>query len=233
MEAIGRNVFAPGTRLPSEADLALQLGVSRATLREALRILADRGMIVRRHGLGTFVAETPIHKDLNRNFGITAMIRAAGYSPSTSHQRVWVGEAPPDAARALRLVSGSRAVVLERLRLADKRPVVFSIEVLPETRIDRSDLEELAGEEPSLYSLLERRYRIVIERGEAELVPVKATAELAALLEVPRGSPLMCIRQTDFDRSREPVLYSTEYHVVDWVRFTVERSGPGEFVQRW
>ena len=81
-EAIRLGTYRPGSRLPSEAELAEQLAVSRPTLRESLRLLEERGMISRRHGRGTFVRERPIQKELNRNFGITSMIRAAGYEPS-------------------------------------------------------------------------------------------------------------------------------------------------------
>ena len=83
-DAIEQGVYQPGSPLPSETDLAEQLEVSRATLREALRTLEDRQLIIRRHGRGTFVSQAPIVKDLHRNFGITAMIRAAGYHPATT-----------------------------------------------------------------------------------------------------------------------------------------------------
>ena len=73
--AITAGDYPPGAQLPAEAQMASNLGVSRATWRDALRQLEERGLIIRRHGRGTFVAKRPIRKDLNRNFGITAMIR--------------------------------------------------------------------------------------------------------------------------------------------------------------
>jgi GntR family transcriptional regulator len=212
-EAIEQRVFPRGSQLPSEADLAVQLGVSRATLREALRILADRQLIVRKHGLGTFVADGPIQKDLHRNFGITAMIRAAGYRPGTASQRVAVGPADRETAKALQVEPGSPVTLLERIRLADKRPVVFSVEAAPRRLAGPGEIAQLDDEHQSLYWLLHRRCGVTVYRGQAELVPVKASGELAARLEVRRGAPLLCINQTDFDGAGDPVLYSVEYHV--------------------
>jgi GntR family transcriptional regulator len=229
-EAIEERVFPRGSQLPSEAELAAQLGVSRATLREALRILADRQLILRKHGLGTFVAEGPIEKDLHRNFGITAMIRAAGYSPGTASQRVTAEPANSETATALRLGPGTPVTVLERLRLADKRPVVFSVEAVPSRLAGPQEIALLDAEHQSLYWLLHRHCGVSVYRGQAELVPVKANGELAIRLETRRGAPLLCIKQTDFDGADTPVLYSIEYHVADWVRFTVERIGPGSAV---
>ena len=90
------------------------------------------------------------------------------------------------------------------------------------------ELEDtLSGGEQSLYGLLHSQRGIVIYRGEAELIPCKATPELRARLELKAGTPLLCMKQVDFDQHNKPVMYSVEYHVADWVRFIVERLGPG------
>ena len=114
------------------------------------------------------------------------------------------------------------------MRLADDRPVVFSSDFLPGQLLARDDLDDVAsGEEQSLYSLLHKLHGIVIYRGEAELVPCRATAELRDRLEAKSGAPLLCIKQVDFDQRGRAVVYSVEYHVADWVRFSLERVGPG------
>jgi GntR family transcriptional regulator len=229
-EAIERGVYQPGSPLPSETDLAEQLDVSRATLREALRTLEDRQLIVRRQGRGTFVSQVPIVKDLHRNFGITAMIRAAGYHPATAAQHVSTGPAARDAADKLGLAPGDPVTTLRRTRLADKRPVVLSAEILPARILTPADAEQLTATHQSLYAYLYRHRGIGIYRGLAELTPVKATADLAAALEVKRGDLLLCISQVDYDDTGKAVMYSIEHHLPDWVRFTVERIGPGSAV---
>jgi len=227
-EAIEAGTYRPGSRLPSEAELAEQLAVSRPTLRESLRLLEERGMILRRHGRGTFVRERPIEKELNRNFGITGMIRAAGYAPSVRGGAVASAVADADLADRLALAVGDSLWRLERTRLADDRPVVFSIDTIAGNLLARDDLDDVvSGEEQSLYSLLHRLRGIVIYRGEAELIPCRASGELRERLEAKAGAPLLCIKQVDFDQRGRAVLYSVEYHVADWVRFSLERVGPG------
>ncbi|HEX9066843.1 MAG TPA: GntR family transcriptional regulator [Streptosporangiaceae bacterium] len=226
-DAIERGIYPAGSPLPSENELADQLQVSRATLREALRTLEDRQLVVRRHGRGTFVSTAPIVNDLHRNFGITAMIRAAGYEPSTAGQEVTTGPAPRDAAERLGLARGETVTTLRRIRLADKRPVVLSVEVFPARLLTADDLARLSDSRQSLYGYLYAERGIAIHRGLAELTPVKAPAEIAAGLEVVRGSLLLCISQVDYDDTGKALMYSVEYHLPDWVRFTIERIGPG------
>jgi GntR family transcriptional regulator len=230
-DAIERGLYPPGSLLPSETDLAGQLDVSRATLREALRTLEDRQLIIRRHGRGTFVSQVPIVKDLHRNFGITAMIRAAGYHPSTTGAEATSGPATREVAGKLGLSPGTPVTTLRRVRLADKRPVVLSVEILPTHIFAPPEADQLTAVHESLYSYLFRHNGVRIYRGLAELTPVRATADLAAALEVRRGSLLLRISQVDYDDSGRAVVYSVEYHLSDWVHFTVERIGPGSAVE--
>jgi GntR family transcriptional regulator len=227
-EAIERGDYRPGSRLPSEIELAEQLSVSRPTLRESLRLLEERGMIGRRHGRGTFVRERPIQKDLNRNFGITSMIRSAGYKPGVRDGSIASIVADENLAKQLGLSSGDPVWQIKRIRLANERPVVYSIDSLSMDLETKEDLDKVFLEgAPSLYSLLRTLRGIVIYRGEAEIVPCKATQELGTLLELKPGTPLLCMKQVDFDQHGRPVVYSVEYHVSDWIRFSVERFGPG------
>lgn len=226
--AIAAGTYPPASRLPSEERLATTLRVSRVTVREALRVLEERGLIQRRHGRGTFVAERPIRKDLNRNFGITSMIQQAGYRPGTKSLSVEVVRDRPDLAERLQLHHGAELLIVTRLRLADSRPVIYSTEALSGDVLPSEDLRSLLTDErQSLYGLLYQHCRIVVYRGMAELYPEVADRELAELLGVRRGAPLLRIDQVDYGATGEPVLYSTEHHVAGWVRFSVERFGPG------
>ena len=125
------------------------------------------------------------------------------------------------------LSPGDPVTILRRTRLADKRPVVTSTEILPARLFTPADAAALTHAHQSLYAYLYRHRGIAIYRGLAELTPVKATAELAAALDVPRGGLLLCISQVDYDDTGKAVMYSIEHHLPDWVRFTVERIGPG------
>ncbi|MDQ2690513.1 MAG: GntR family transcriptional regulator, partial [Chloroflexota bacterium] len=97
-QAIVGGTFRPGSQLPTEAELCGMLGVSRTVVREALRVLEDDGFVVRRHGVGTFVRNQPILKNLNVNFGITEMIESAGLKAGTSHLAIQNETADPEKA---------------------------------------------------------------------------------------------------------------------------------------
>jgi GntR family transcriptional regulator len=88
-QAITGGTYRPGSQLPTEAELCEMLGVSRTVVREALRVLEDDGLVARRHGVGTFVRNHPILKNLNFNFGITEMIESAGLKSGTSHLGIY------------------------------------------------------------------------------------------------------------------------------------------------
>jgi len=226
-KAIQDGLFAPGSQLPPEKDLVSRLGVSRTTLREALRVLDQQGLIVRRRGLGTFVVETPMMKDLSNNFGITAMVKEAGYAPESHPGTVRTEKASKQLTSAFpSLPEGTPIIVVDRIRTANQRPVVWSLDVVP---IELLGAPALRGFDPtrhSLYQFLANELSIRVVRGLAELHPVAATKDLAAKLGVRRGSPLMRIIQTDYDTNSRPVLYSIEYHVPDAFVFLVNRMGP-------
>src|SRR5919206_4503842 len=128
-QRIDRGEFPAGTRLPSEPELAAELQVPRATLREALRAMELEGLLRRRQGSGTFIAEHPrMANSLDVNFGVTDAIRAAGMTAGIARARHWVEPAPAGEAALLELEPGQDVVVVERVRTAEGKPVVSSHE---------------------------------------------------------------------------------------------------------
>ena len=110
-QAILSGKFPPGSQLPPEFDLIAQLGVSRTTLREALKRLEEQGLIFRRRGRGTYVRERSIVKDLSLNFGISEMITQAGFKPGVRSALLRREPATAEVAAALAVPEGEPLMV--------------------------------------------------------------------------------------------------------------------------
>jgi GntR family transcriptional regulator len=227
-QRIASGKMPPGSQLPPEPELATGFGVSRATLREALRSLEEDGFLTRTRGAGTFVTHRPrLRNNLDVNFGVTDAIRDAGMEPGSEANQVFERPASPGVARRLAVPSGSPIVAVERVRTADRRPVVYSRDMMP-TDVGgyRSDLLERLSDR-SIYEYLERDRGIVVHHGVASFRPIKADRAVAGALRVIKGALLLYIRQVDYDDQGRPVLLSDEYHLADAFEFTVVRRGPG------
>ena len=225
-QAIAKGTFRPGSQLPTEAELCQMLGVSRTVVREALRVLEEDGLIARRHGVGTFVRDHPILKNLNFNFGITEMIESAGLTSGTSHLAIRTEAADQEIADQLRVPAGTSLLTIERVRTADGRPVVYSLDTLPESLLQNAGFDPQLLLTQSIYSALQTTLGQVIEYGIARLLPVNAPDDVAEKLLLPPNALTLYIVQTDYSPDDKPLVYSREYHLPDAFDFIVWRRGP-------
>jgi GntR family transcriptional regulator len=225
---IEEGTWKGGDRLPAEPELASAFGVSRATLRDALRSLEEDGFVTRTRGAGTFVTHRPrLKNNLDVNFGVTDLIRSMGMRPGTEAVGTTEGTCLPDEAERLVLAADARVFRVRRVRTADGRPVVLSTDVVPGWLLDgRSETVERLGD-ASLYELLERELGVTVRQGVASIRPANAGQDVADLLRVPQGTLLLYLLQVDYDPEGRPVLLSHEHHVADAFEITVVRRGPG------
>jgi GntR family transcriptional regulator len=225
-QAITGGIFQPGSQIPTEAELCEMLGVSRTVVREALRVLEDDGLVVRRHGVGTFVRNHPIIKNLNFNFGITEMIESAGLKSGTSHLAIQKETADEEKAEQLRVQLGTPLITVERVRTANGRPVVYSLDTLTEALIQRAHFDPELLRTESIYNMLQTSLGQVIEYGIARLLPVVAPHHVSGKLQLPPNALTLYIVQTDYSSEDQPLVYSCEYHLPDAFDFLVWRRGP-------
>jgi len=227
-QRIDRGELPAGTRLPSEPELAAELQVSRATLREALRAMELEGLLRRRQGSGTFIADHPrMANSLDVNFGVTDAIQPAGMTAGIAAGRTWVAPAAAGEAALLELAPGQDVLVIERVRTAEGKPVVLSRDLFPSRLVEGRDRVVQEMLERSIYDVLERDLGIVIHHGVARFRPVRADHAVAGRLGVPRGELLLYLWQVDYAQDGAPVISSHEFHLADAFDFTVVRRGPG------
>jgi GntR family transcriptional regulator len=222
-ELIVKGTFKPGDQLPSEYDLSKKYGVSRMTLREALRALEEEGLVAKKQGLGTFVKTTAqrIKSILDVNYGVTEMIKNMGFRPGTQEKNVEEVFADSHMGKALNVKEGTKIIALERVRTADKIPVAYTLDMIPVTVLpNMNDLKDL-GE--SIYDFLQEKCNINLSSSMARLFSTKATRKLADKLRIKLNSPLFLLEQTDTDQAGSPVVFSREYFVNDYFDFVIYR----------
>ena len=150
-QSILSGTYSPGDKLPPEPELSDAYGVSRVTLREAVRGLVEEGYLSRQHGLGTYVTEKPrLRNNLDVNFGPTQLIQNLGMTPGNRDVDIRQEEASERVAKALALEAGQPVARIERVRTADGKPIVFSVEFIPMSLLG-NDAETFRNLSGSLY----------------------------------------------------------------------------------
>jgi GntR family transcriptional regulator len=225
--------LANGSQLPSEPELAKALNISRSTLRAALSYLENEGTVIRRRGVGTFVANRPnLYNNLNINWGVTQIIKATGAVPGTSEMHFDVQPASRRLEESLKVPLGSPVVIIERVRTADQKPVSVSIDHFPVSQLNCStNIDECIERfrsflelHQSIYEYLEQELHLVIGYATAWLRPMVADTNLSKSLEVLLLSPILYLEQIDYNAEGIPLLLTDEYFAGDSFTFSIHRS---------
>jgi GntR family transcriptional regulator len=213
----------PGQRLPSEPQLAKDLGVSRATLREAMRAFEGQGLIRRRQGKGTFVVQHPrvIETGLEVLESIETLARRINLDVSMGECIISQQGADETIARGLSLEVGSQVVRIERVISAENRPVAFLVDILPDDILTPEELGE--GFTGSVLDFLLRRGVPHLTESFTEIRAVAASSEIARRLEIQRGDVLLMFQAQLYDAAGRVVDFSQSYFLPGYFRFHVVR----------
>ncbi len=214
--------LTPGTQLPPERELSEKLGVNRMTLRRALRVLEAQGLILRRQGVGTFIAEAKIDRQMNVVFRFTRGMQSRGYSPGARIISLEKSMVDASLARELEVPVSSPIFRIVRLRTINQEPVLIENYAIPERRFPGLDQHDL--ESRSIYEIMETHYGVRIARARQSFEPVLATEFEAELLNIPIGAPLMLERRLSFDDQGLPVEYGKDLYRGDRFRFVTEAA---------
>ncbi len=218
-----------GERLPSEPELAHRLGVSRATLREAMRSFEGQGLIRRRQGVGTFVVshKQVIESGLEELNSIETLAHNIGLMVEMGDLHIEEIAANAAQAEALNVAENDRLIRVTRIICAENRPVAYLIDVLPVDVLNPSDLSE--GFTGSVLDLLLKRGDPAPANSVAEIQAVAASPEIARALQIQRGDVLLLLVARLFATSGKVIDYSHSYFLPGFFKFHVVRK-IGQFV---
>jgi GntR family transcriptional regulator len=215
-----------GGRLPAEPDLAKQMGVSRATLREAMRTFEGQGLIRRRQGVGTFVVRQSrvLESGLEVLESIETLASKSGLEVSMGALHIDRLQASPEQSETLRVAVGGPLIQVSRIILTENRPVAFLIDVLPEEILNLADLQQ--GFTGSVLDFLIRRGSPSLNYAFTDIRAVPASAEIARALEVQRGDVLLMFVAYLYSRNGQVVANTYSYFLPGYFRFHIVRRLP-------
>lgn len=222
-EAIQRGVYRPGGRLPAERALAQDLQVSRVTVRKALARLQDEGSLQSSAQQGWFVPSRLVGPPPPLQT-FTEMARARGLLATSRILSSAVRPATLEEAERLNLSPAEDVLHLERLRGMGGRPLCLDKSTLPLSIVE--PLVHIDLTDRSLFQCLSELCGIEIFRSSHAVQAEAAGEELARLLEVPKGSPILIESDVTYARDESPVVLGTIWHRGDSYRFEADLFRP-------
>lgn len=217
---IAEERLVPGDLMPAEAELSAIFKVSRLTLRRAVHVLVHEGLVIRRQGVGTFVAARRLSVPL---IGLHST-RDIGLTNSFQHQVriVAFGKAPSSGAESdqLKIATGDPVLRFTRLDLIAGNPAAVAECALPYHLVH--DVTELDLQSSSTYELIESRRKIFLTSARQSIRAEVASRCIAQLLELPKGSPVLVLERITFDEEGNAVELGKVSYRHDRMEWTIE-----------
>lgn len=221
IQAIQDGRYRPGDKIPSERELAEELGVSRLTVHHAIKGLQQAGILIAHVGRGTFVSPRPLSQQLEALTSFTEDMRSRGNAPSSRVLSAKICPAPDDIARFLDVRPGTQLAVLQRVRIADDQPMaVETSHIIASACPAILDRYDFAHE--SLYRVLRQEYGLALAHAEQTIAARGATREEARVLGLKAHAPILHMTRVLYTADSRPLEYvisayrgdSYTFHVV-------------------
>jgi GntR family transcriptional regulator len=221
IQAIQDGRYRAGDKIPSERELAEELGVSRLTVHHAIKGLQQAGILIAHVGRGTFVSPRPLNQQLEALTSFTEDMRSRGNAPSSRVLSAKVCPAPDDIARFLDVRPGTQLAVLQRVRIADDQPMAVETSHIVASAcqgiLDRHNFEQ-----ESLYRVLRHEYGLALAHAEQTIAARGATRDEARVLGLKPNAPILHMTRVLYTSDNQPLEYvisayrgdSYTFHVV-------------------
>lgn len=218
-----------GDRLPSEDQLAAACEVSRPTVRTALITLETEGRVIRRQGLGTYVAEPSqiFHPPIDALWSVFDIVRRSGFTPSVSGVTITDEVTHAKASRTLKLSPDTPLTEISRTIMADKQPGVYLQDYITPTGSSHQ-FQSFDGE--TLSQFLRDQCHIRLSYALSNISVMGASHDISNALSVPLGAPILFIEQTAYTDNHDPVVYSLGFYREGLVTYAATRhtDNPGK-----
>ncbi|MBJ7379200.1 MAG: GntR family transcriptional regulator [Polynucleobacter sp.] len=212
MTSLQSGEWKPGDLIPSEMDLAARFQVSQGTVRKAIDSLAADNLLTRRQGKGTYVAS---HQEINKEYRFLRLVSDANAPLVLQNQFLscksvkalsWI-------ARALKIQTGDSVIQIERIQLAQGKPIVLEEIWLLSSRFKGISLDELNRWPTSLYAFFESEFSTHMVRAEEKIKAIEADLHVSSRLGISQGTALLQVERLSFTYGNKPVeLRLAKYH---------------------
>ncbi|RVU70525.1 MULTISPECIES: GntR family transcriptional regulator [Lactobacillus] len=216
---IENHVYRVGDRIPAERQLAVKFGVSRMTLRQAIKTLEDEGILERRLGSGTYVANQKVQEKMSGIMSFTEITKANGQVPSSKLISYQIGRPSLSEKERLHLKQDVDVLRMERIRYADKTPICHEVVTIPYHLIEDISKEDISTH---LYDALEKNSSH-IGRVTEYISAANASENDARLLHAKKGEALITRRQVTEFSDGVPFEYTRARYVAERFEFTFSK----------
>ncbi len=216
---IEKHVYKIGDRIPAERQLAVKFGVSRMTLRQAIKTLEEEGILERRLGSGTYVANQKVQEKMSGIMSFTEITKANGQTPSSKLISYQIGKPSLSEKERLHLDSKADVLRMERIRYADDVPICYEVVTVPFILVKNNSKEDISTH---LYHTLEQSGH-QIGRVTEYISAAVANEDEARLLHAKKGEALITRRQVTEFSSGEPFEYTRARYLAERFEFTFSK----------